>query len=158
MPGPERLEQLIGSLQGHDRHEALADLCQSIVPGQTGPHDTVLGIAWASADIERSSASIIAPFVPRPRDQLLSAQCMGVRFGRLELLLEQPAGRGGLAAFVSRYGQGVAAIYLDRPHFLPSSHATRRPARPDITALGRRGWLLPHEWPWGPFIIALEQR
>ncbi len=158
MPGPEHLEQVIELLHARDRRDTIARLCQQVAPGQTGPHDAIRGIAWASADTERSSAQIIAPFVPRPRDQLLGAQVMGVRFGRLELLLEQPAGRSGVAAFVSRYGEGVAAIYLERPEFRPSTSATGRPPRPEMTPLGTRGWLLPHEWPWGPFIIVLERR
>jgi hypothetical protein len=158
VPGPERLEQVIGLLHAHHQRDALAGLCQQVAPGQTGPSDTVLGIAWATPDIVRSSAPIIAPFVPRPRDRVLGAQAVGVRFGRVELLLAQPAGRAGIAAFVSRYGEGVAAIYLDRLHFRPPSSASRKPPRPEITALGRRGWLLPHEWPWGPFIVVLERR
>ena len=33
----------------------------------------------------------------------------------------------------------------------------QRPPRPVATPFGRRGWLLSHEWPWGPFVIALEE-
>lgn len=158
MPGPERLEQVMGLLQAPDRRVALAHLCQHVVPAQTGPDDTVVAITWATPSVARTSGEIVAPFLPLRRDQLLGGAVVHVRFGRLEFLLEEPDGRAGLAAYVSRFGEGVAAIYLERPRFRPSMSTGRKPPRPVATPLGRRGWLLPHEWPWGPFIIVLEQR
>lgn len=158
MPGPEQLAQVFGMFHTRDRTAALAGLCQYVAPGQTGPGDNVVALAWASPDMARTSGSLIAPFLPLAHDGILGAAVVHVRLGRLEILIEQPQRQAGLAAYVSRYGEGVAAIYLERPHFVPSSHADRRPPRPLQTPLGRRGWLLPHEWPWGPFIIALEPR
>ncbi len=156
MPGPTRLEHVIELLHAHDRAAALTGLCQQVVPGLTLPSDALVALVWATPDIERSAGQVVAPFVAAGRDQLLGAQAWCVRFGRLSILLEQPDRRSGLEAYVSRYGDGVAAIYVDRPDLQPPTSAGRRPARPLDTPLGRRGWLLPHEWPWGPFVVTLE--
>lgn len=156
MPGPERLEQVIALLHVRDRSTVLARLFQDILPGQTGPADDPVALVWGTPDIDHTAEQLVAPFVPQARDQLLGGRVTRVRFGRLSIMLEQPDGRAGLAAYVSRYGEGIAAVYLDRPGFQPASSPSRRPPRPVDTPLGRRGWLLPHEWPWGPFVIALE--
>jgi hypothetical protein len=158
MPGPERLDQVIALLRARDRRGALAGLFQDLVPGQTGPNDDPVAIVWGTPDVDRTVAQLVAPFVPLTRDQLLGGRVVHVRFGRLEMLVEQPDGRAGMAAYVSRYGEGVAAIYLERPGFRPTSLVSHRPPRPLMTPLGRRGWLLPHEWPWGPFVVTLEPR
>jgi hypothetical protein len=158
MPGPDRLEQVIGLLHAPDRAAAMASLCQQVVPGQTGPADRIAALVWATPSIDQTTDRVIAPFVPLESDRILGAAVRHVRLGQLDLLLEQPDREAGLAAYVGRYGEGVAAVYLERPRFMPSASPNGRPARPWPTALGRRGWLLPHEWPWGPFVIALESR
>lgn len=156
MPGPVRLEGLLALLRAPDRDAILASLCREIVPGQTGPADTVVAIAWATADATRVSQQVVAPFVPLERDRLLGSKVTRVRTGRLQVLLAQPDRESGMAAFLSRFGEGVAAIYVERPGFLPPTRVGERPPRPVPTPLGRRGWLLPHDWPWGPFVIVLE--
>lgn len=158
MPGPDRLEQVIEMLRARDRTAALASLCQSVVPGQTGPADRVEALVWATPSVERTTQQVIAPFTQSEPDRILGATVAHVRLGHLDLLLEQPDADAGLAAYVGRYGEGIAAVYLQRPRFMPAASPNGRPARPWPTPLGRRGWLLPHEWPWGPFVVALESR
>ena len=157
MPGPTRLDVLTARLRAPDPALALAALAQEVVPGQTGPADRIVAITFATRDLERAMSAVPLPFKRVARDRILDADVAAVRYGPVQLLLEQPAGEGRLAACISRYGDGVAALYLERPRFLPPSRASERPPRPVRTPFGRRGWLLPHEWPWGPFVIALEE-
>jgi hypothetical protein len=156
MPGPSRLDELTARLRAPDPRFALAALAQEVVPGQTGPADRIVAVAWAALDLQRTMAAASLPFKRVARDRILQGSVAAVRYGSVQLLLEQPEGEGRLAAYLTRYGEGVAALYLERPRFLPPSRASKRPPRPIRTPFGRRGWLLPHEWPWGPFVIALE--
>ena len=157
MPGPARLDELAARLRAPPPAFALTALAQEIVPGQTAAADRIVALVWATYDIERTMAAAPLPFARVSRDRILGATVASCRYGRVQLLLEQPDGEGRLSAFLSRNREGVAAFYLERPRFLPPSHASGRPPRPLRTPFGRRGWLLAHEWPWGPFVIALEQ-
>ncbi len=156
MPGPSRFEELIAALQVPHVHAVLAAIAQQVVPGQVGPADAIVALAWATPDIARTMDQVVAPFVPAERDRSLGAIAMCVAIGPVQVVLEQPEVEAGLSAYLSRYGEGIAVLYLDRPRFMPSARTTGRPPKPVATPLGRRGWLLPHEWPWGPFVIALE--
>ena len=156
MPGTPRVEDLIVALQVPDAAAAVARIAQQLVPRQTSPADTIVAMAWATPDLVRTMERVAAPFVPADRDRLLGAITTYVNIGPVKLLLEQPEVEAGLAAYLSRYGEGLAALYLDRPRFMPPSGPSGRPAKSLGTPLGRRGWLLPHDWPWGPFVIALD--
>ncbi len=160
MPGPTRLEELAAYLRTTDPRRAVAALAQEVVPGQTGPADHIVSVAWATSDLDRTTAAAPLPFARTARDRLLDGTTAAVHYGPVLLLLEQPhtPDEGRVAAFLSRYGEGVVAFYLERPRFLPPSGASQRPPRPVHTPFGRRGWLAPHEWPWGPFVIVLEER
>ena len=157
MPGPSRLDVLTERLRAPDPTLALAALAHEVVPGQTGPADRIVAVAFATRDLKGAMSAAPLPFKRVARDRLLDADVAAVRYGPVQLLLERAEGQGRLAAYLSRYGEGVAALYLERPRFLPPSRASERPPRPVRTPFGRRGWLLPHEWPWGPFVIALEE-
>lgn len=156
MPGPQTLQALTAHLRAPDPRAALHALAQQVVPGQTGPTDHIVAVAFATHDLDPAIAAASLPFKRVARDRILDGHVAAARYGPAQLLLEQPDGEGRLWAYLSRYGEGVAALYLERPRFLPSSRASQRPPRPIRTPFGRRGWLLPHEWPWGPFVIALE--
>jgi hypothetical protein len=157
MVGPTRFDELTARLRSPQPALALAALAGEIVPGQVGPADRIVAAAWATFDLDRAMAGISLPFRRVARDRHLDAAVASCRYGPVQLLLEQPDGNGRLAAFLSRNPEGVAALYLERPRFLPPSGASGRPPRPVRTPFGRRGWLLAHEWPWGPFVIALEE-
>jgi len=158
MPGPTRLDELAARLRAPDPLRALTALAQEIVPGQTGPADHIVALAWATPDLDAATAAAPLPFKRVARDRILGGVTAAVRYGPVQLLLEQPeaAEEGRVAAYLSHYGEGVVALYLERPRFLPPSRASARPPRPVATPFGRRGWLLGHEWPWGPFVVALE--
>ena len=158
MPGPTSLHDLTARLRVPDPYRALTALAQEVTPGQTGPADRIVALAWATADLERSMSAVPLPFKRSARDRLLHGTTAAVHYGPIALLLEQPLDpeEGRVTAYLSRYGEGVLAFFLERPRFLPPSRASARPPRPVHTPFGRRGWLLPHEWPWGPFVIALE--
>jgi len=157
MPGPTRLDDLTARLRAPDPRYALAALAQEVVPGQTDPADHIVAVAFATRDLDRAVAAASLPFKRVARDRILDGSVAAVRYGPAQVLLEQPDKEGRLTAFLSRYGEGVAALYLERLRFLPPSRASGRPPRPVHTPFGRRGWLLSHEWPWGPFVIALEE-
>jgi hypothetical protein len=158
MPGPARFDDLTARLRTPDQRQALASLAAEVVPGQIGPTDHIVAVAWATRDLERAMAAASLPLKRVARDRLLDGVVAAVRYGPAQLLLEQPDGEGRLAAYLSRYGEGVAAFYVERPRFLPPSRASRRPPRPVRTPFGRKGWLLGHEWPWGPFVVALDDK
>ena len=157
MPGPTRLDVLAARLRAPDPTLALTTLAHEVVPGQTHPTDRIMAVAFATRDLERATSEAPLPFKRVARDRILQANVAAVRYGPVHLLLEQSTGEGPLGAYLSRYGEGVAALYLERPRFLPPSRASERPPRPVRTPFGRRGWLLSPEWPWGPFVIALEE-
>ncbi len=160
MPGPSTLDDLSARLRAPDPSGALVALAHEVAPGQVGPADRIVALAWATPDLQAAMATATLPFKRVARDRLLSGDVAAVRYGPVQLLLEEPNDEGRLSAYLSaylsRYGAGVVAVYLERPRFLPPSHASARPPRPVRTPFGRRGWLLPHEWPWGPFVVALE--
>jgi hypothetical protein len=158
MPGPTRLDELTAWLRAPDPRRAVAALTQELVPGQTSPADHIVAIVWATDDLDRTIGQTPMPFRRAARDRILDGRTAAVRYGVISLLIEAPVDpeHGRIAAYLSHYGEGVAAFYLERPRYLPPSRASERPPRPVQTPFGRRGWLLPHEWPWGPFVIALE--
>jgi hypothetical protein len=160
MPGPRRLHELTARLRGPDPRTSLAALAGEVVPGQVGPADHIVAVAWATPDLERAMTDTPVPFERCARDRVLDGDAAAVQYGPLLLLLERPRTRdeGPIAAFLARYGEGVVGVFLERPGFLAPTHATGRQPRPKYTPFGRRAWLVPPDWPWGPFVIALEQQ
>ena len=97
-PGPRSLEGLLTQLRVPDQTAALVALAQELVPGQTGRSDRVSALVWGTPDVGRSIADIAAPFVSAERDRLLEATVARLRFGHVDLLVEQPELSGGIGA------------------------------------------------------------
>ena len=156
--GPRTLGELTTRLRVPDPQAALHALGRTLVPGSIDAHDRIVALAWAVPDLDRLQRQVPLPFKRTARDRLLDGRTAAVRYGAVWLLVEAPHDpeHGRIAAFLSRYGEGVAALYVERQRYLPPAHASQRPPRPVRTPFGRRGWLLHHDWPWGPFVIALE--
>lgn len=140
-----------------DRHARLAAIAEQVAPGRIDSPASIAALVWVTGDMARTAQSVIAPFVPVGRDRILGGAAQLVRLGHLGLLIEQPDAEGPLAAFLSRYGDGVGAIYLAPTGSVPPPDPSGRPARPTPSPLGMPAWLLPHDWPWGPFIILLAR-
>ena len=110
----------------------------------------MLGLAWATVDLERTVDEASLPFVPAERDRLLGGSVASVHIGPLGLLLEEPDTEARLAAFLARQGEGLCAVYVARTELAGAPQP-----RLTVTPLGRFGVLLPHQWPWGPFMITI---
>ena len=86
------------------------------------PRDRIVGIGWATVDLDRAaaqfSASLCLPanvWLPAHRDAQLGAEArLGPSLGqdRPRLILLEPDTEGRLAASLARLGEGVAVVYL----------------------------------------------
>lgn len=100
----------------------------------------VLGIGWATVDLERSIEELPGlRFAPVDRDKLLGASRASAPLGPslegIDLVLLEPFTEGPVAATLARHGEGLAALYLAGSAFLGSSR------------------LLPPITRWGPFLV-----
>jgi len=112
-------------------------------------------VGWATVDHERAqqeldgllagdAAAALGPWVELERDPALGAAAWGRIAGpvvagtsaRPSLILLEPDTEGRLAAFLARFGEGVAVIYLGQGS-----------ARPGEVLRGGR--------PWGPHVVVL---
>jgi hypothetical protein len=157
MPGPSQLVDLMAYLRLPDRRARLAALAHQLVPGRIADPDTIAALVWVTGDMARTVESVVAPFVPAERDGILGGDVLLVRLGRLVLLVEQPHPEGPAAAFLSRHGDGVGALYLAPNGSVPPPGPSGSPPRPAPSPLGLPAWLMPHDWPWGPFIVLLAR-
>ncbi len=148
----------MAQLRPPDRDARLAAIAAQVAPGRIDSPDTIAALIWVTGDMAGTVASVIAPFVPVGRDHILGGAAQLVRLGHLGLLIEQPDREGPLAAFLSRHGDGIGGIYLAPNGSVPPPDASGHPARPTPSPLGIPAWLLPHDWPWGPFVILLARR
>jgi hypothetical protein len=80
----------------------------------------VAAIGWATVDVERAAAAFreqLLPgveFEPVDADILLGAGGLVARpAGEPAIVLLEPSTEGRLAAFLARYGEGPAAVWLD---------------------------------------------
>lgn len=145
------LDDVVAFMRGPDAEIAGIRLADQLVTGQLRDTDEVLGLCWATVDLERTISDASLPFVPAVRDRLLGGSVASVSLGPLVLLVEEPDTEGRLAAFLARSGEGLCAVYVARAEALELP--TRRISP---TPIGRSGSLLAHVWPWGPFMIAVE--
>jgi hypothetical protein len=106
----------------------------------------LVAVGWATVDLERTLEDLgIAVAGPEVEEPSLGARARLVGVAATTIVVLEPSTEGRLAAALARRGEGICALYL-------SARASLEGA-PRITALGIPGRLLPHEQPWGPFII-----
>jgi len=109
----------------------------------------LVGIGWATVDIERTLADLaVAEARATDDDEFLGARAWRVDAGAIGLLLLEPVTEGRLAAALARRGEGIAALYVASDAPLEGS------LRP--TAVGVPGRLMPQDRPWGPFLIRVD--
>ena len=154
MPGPSNLDELLAMLRAQGVAAVAPAIARQVAPGQVRTDDGIAGLVWATVDVQRTIEAIAAPFVPTERDRIMGGSAHRVRCGRLELIIEEPVTEGRLAANLARYGEGIAAILVEPARGGAGWHADRS-RQGTSTPLGRPGWLRPHEFPWGPFVIEL---
>ena len=128
--------QLLGALGSLDR----------LVPDGA----RLVGVGWATVDLERTLAGLpddggatgagATDVVDEPA---LGARARVVSTHGTALVILEPSTEGRLAAALARRGEGIACLYVEGE--APISGRT--------TALARPGRLLPHDRPWGPFVI-----
>jgi hypothetical protein len=136
----------------------------------------IVGIGWATVELERAAENLAAAFVragmpqpawlPGPRDDLLGASTWVSHewwptWGPEEppaIVLLEPDTEGRLAATLARFGEGVGAVYVAPP---PGDEAGRvdpaRLGRPAGGPLGA-GRLVLARPAWGPNVIVLDRR
>jgi hypothetical protein len=106
----------------------------------------LVGVGWATVDLDRTVAGLPDPAAAGPLtdEPALGARARVVWMGLLALVLLEPSTEGRLAAALARRGEGVACLYVQGAD--PASGGR-------TTALGVPGRLLPHDRPWGPFVL-----
>ena len=143
------LDEVIAELAAATPGSAVArDLAEMIVPGRLGPADRVVGLGWATVDIDRTVAEATAlRWEPMTREDAVGASALVTRIGDVALVLLEPDTEARLAASLARFGEGLCLAYVagDGPGGM---------VRP--TALGVPGRLRAHARPWGPYVIAVD--
>lgn len=150
LSAPANVDDLIAGLRVPDVQTAALALATQTVPRQILDGDVIVGFCWATVDLERTISDAAVPFAAAGRDRVLGGSAALVHLGGLDLLIEEPNTEGRLAAFLARSGEGLCAVYAER------AGGTLVPMRRAVaTPLGRDAALMPHEWPWGPFLVAV---
>ena len=118
-----------------------------LVPGGA----TLVGIGWATVDTERLLADLATTadlrFGPEVDEPTLGARARVAWSGGTAIVVLEPSTEGRLAAALARRGEGIACLYVA---------GAAASGAPRLTALGRRGRVLTHERPWGPFMILVD--
>lgn len=110
----------------------------------------LVAVGWATVDLERTLDDLGLEGVGASVDEpLLGARASRIDLGGTAVLVLEPTTEGRLAAALARRGEGICALYLAGGRPEPT-------ARP--TGLGVAGRLLPHDQPWGPFVIEVATR
>jgi hypothetical protein len=141
----EVIEQLAAGAPASD---VARELAETVVPGRLGPADRVIGLGWATVDLERTVAVATAVrWEPMTREDAVGASALVTRIGDVALVLLEPDTEARLAALLARFGEGLCLAYVagDGPGGM---------VRP--TALGLPGRLRAHARPWGPYLISVE--
>lgn len=115
----------------------------------------LLAVGWATVDLERTLADIGTPGVSNTLDEpLLGARAVRLDAGGTTILVLEPATEGRLASALARRGEGICALYLTPTDAPATQEAPGDAVRK--TALGLPGRLMPHDQPWGPFVIEVR--
>lgn len=124
------------------------------------------GIGWATVELERGAEELFEAlkeagmpepnWAPASRDAVLggSAWVAGGDDGRPAIVLLEPDTEGRLAATLARFGEGVAAVYLEA-----TGDGVVEPARVGRSSagpLGRSRIILARP-AWGPHVIVMER-
>jgi len=125
---------------------ALGSLAR-LVPASAG----LVGVGWATVDTDRSLRDLVTDgsltFGPAVSEPALGARARVAWSGSTAILVLEPSTEGRLAAALARRGEGIACLYVAGPE---PTGSTR------ITALGRPGRILPHDRPWGPYVLLVD--
>jgi hypothetical protein len=111
----------------------------------------LVAVGWATVDLERTVAGLPEPSAvgPATEEPSLGARARVVRAGPVALVLLEPSTEGRLAAALARRGEGIVCLYV-------AGEVPGTGGRP--TAIGSSGRILPHDRPWGPFVILVADR
>ena len=109
-----------------------------------------MAVGWATVDLERTFDDLAHRGPAGRGGALLGARACRIDLDGIAVLVLEPTTEGRLAAALARRGEGICALYV----------AAGRPLGPTArpTALGVPGRLLPHDQPWGPFVIEVAER
>ena len=130
----------------NDLAKLLAGLA-GLADAATSPR--LVGVGWATVDIERTARDLAAADLDAVADdELLGARSWRTTSGPISLVLLEPITEGRLAAALARRGEGIVALYLRSNE--PIGGVLGR------TALEVPGRLMPQTHPWGPFVILVE--
>jgi hypothetical protein len=118
--------------------------------GTDGPR--LLAVGWATVDIERTVRELGghdgAHARPVGDEPLLGATAWRLDAGGVAILILEPTTEGRLAAALARRGEGICALYLATDGDVGGAFR--------MTTLGLPGRLLPHDHPWGPFVVEVH--
>jgi hypothetical protein len=110
----------------------------------------LVAVGWATVDLERTLDDLGIDPGPVVDEPLLGGRATRIDLGGIALLVLEPTTEGRLAAALARRGEGICALYLATGGSLGPG------AR--VTGMGVPGRLLPHDQPWGPFVIEVAGR
>jgi hypothetical protein len=125
----------------------------------------LVGIGWATVELERAADELLDAFTdaglpepdwqPAPRETLLgaSAWVTPADGARPAIVLLEPDTEGRLSATLARFGEGVAAVYLQRTGDQATDSA--RLGRSSPGPLGTSRMVLAGRT-WGPHVIVFE--
>ena len=112
---------------------------------------TLVGVGWAAVDTELSLSDLCdlesLTVGPSGVEPALGARARVAWSGGTAIVVLEPLTEGRLAAALARRGEGIACLYVSGPE---ATGTTR------LTALGRPGRILPHDRPWGPYVLLVD--
>lgn len=123
----------------------LSNLVRGLAALRAAEAPRLVAVGWATVDLERTLDDLGLDGLPVVDEPLLGARACRIDLEGTAVVILEPTTEGRLAGALARRGEGMCALYL-------SAAASPGPAA-RITALGVPGRLLPHDQPWGPFVI-----